>query len=103
VLLLGRSGVYVRARCSAGCRATAHGRRAADRLPAAQDVEDKLNRLPLRYFDRQPRGELLSRVTNDIDNIAPDAAADAEPAAHLAADVVGVLVMMFSSSRRCWR
>ncbi|HEX6287504.1 MAG TPA: ABC transporter transmembrane domain-containing protein, partial [Acidimicrobiia bacterium] len=31
-------------------------------------VEDKLNRLPLSYFDRQPRGELLSRVTNDIDN-----------------------------------
>ncbi len=34
------------------------------------DVEDKLNRLPLSYFDRQPRGELLSRVTNDIDNIS---------------------------------
>src|SRR5262249_29872778 len=34
------------------------------------EVELKLNRLPLRYFDRQPRGELLSRVTNDIDNIA---------------------------------
>jgi ATP-binding cassette subfamily B protein len=33
-------------------------------------VEDKLNRLPLRYFDRQPRGELLSRVTNDIDNVS---------------------------------
>jgi ATP-binding cassette, subfamily B, multidrug efflux pump len=34
------------------------------------DVEAKLNRLPLRYFDRQPRGELLSRVTNDMDNVA---------------------------------
>jgi ATP-binding cassette subfamily B protein len=34
------------------------------------DVESKLNRLPLRYFDRQPRGELLSRVTNDIDNVS---------------------------------
>ena len=34
------------------------------------EVDDKLNRLPLRYFDRQPRGELLSRVTNDIDNIS---------------------------------
>ncbi len=33
-------------------------------------VEDKLNRLPLSYFDRQPRGELLSRVTNDIDNVS---------------------------------
>ncbi len=34
------------------------------------DVEDKLNALPLGYVDRQPRGDLLSRVTNDIDNIA---------------------------------
>ena len=35
-----------------------------------RDVEDKLHRLPLSYFDRQPRGEILSRVTNDIDNMA---------------------------------
>ena len=34
------------------------------------DVEDKVNPLPLSYFDRQPRGELLSRVTNDIDNVS---------------------------------
>ena len=34
------------------------------------DVEDKLNRMPLSYFDRQPRGELLSRVTNDLDNLS---------------------------------
>ena len=33
------------------------------------DVEDKLHRLPLSYFDRRQRGELLSRVTNDIDNM----------------------------------
>ena len=34
------------------------------------EVEDKLNRVPLRYFDGQPRGELLSRVTNDMDNVS---------------------------------
>jgi ATP-binding cassette, subfamily B, multidrug efflux pump len=34
------------------------------------EVETKLNALPLGYVDRQPRGDLLSRVTNDIDNIA---------------------------------
>lgn len=34
------------------------------------DVEDKVNALPLAYFDRQPRGELMSRVTNDLDNVA---------------------------------
>ncbi|MFT4225139.1 ABC transporter ATP-binding protein [Micropruina sp.] len=35
-----------------------------------EQVATKLHRLPITYFDRQPRGELLSRVTNDIDNIA---------------------------------
>jgi ATP-binding cassette subfamily B protein len=34
------------------------------------DVEDKLMRVPLAYFDGQPHGEILSRVTNDIDNVA---------------------------------
>jgi ATP-binding cassette, subfamily B, multidrug efflux pump len=34
-----------------------------------EEVEAKLNRLPLAYFDGQPRGEVLSRVTNDIDNV----------------------------------
>jgi ATP-binding cassette subfamily B multidrug efflux pump len=34
------------------------------------DVEAKLHRLPLPYFDQQPRGEILSRVTNDIDNVS---------------------------------
>ena len=35
-----------------------------------EDVEVKLSRLPLSYFDQQPRGEVLSRATNDTDNIA---------------------------------
>ena len=34
------------------------------------EVEDKIHRLPLAYVDRSPRGELLSRVTNDIDNVS---------------------------------
>ena len=34
------------------------------------EVEAKINRLPLRYFDTAARGELLSRVTNDIDNVS---------------------------------
>jgi ATP-binding cassette subfamily B protein len=34
------------------------------------EVEDKINRMPLSYFDHQPRGELLSRVTNDMDNLS---------------------------------
>src|SRR5437764_13829763 len=35
-----------------------------------QDVEAKMARLPLQYFDSHPHGDLLSRVTNDIDNIS---------------------------------
>ena len=34
-----------------------------------RDVEEKLARLPLRYFDSHPHGDILSRVTNDIDNL----------------------------------
>ena len=39
-------------------------------LRMRSEVEDKINGLPLSYFDRVPRGELLSRVTNDIDNVS---------------------------------
>lgn len=34
-----------------------------------EEAEDKLSRLPLRYFDRNPAGEVLSRATNDVDNL----------------------------------
>ncbi|MGI5215461.1 ABC transporter ATP-binding protein [Plantactinospora sp. CA-290183] len=59
------------------------------------DVEDKLNRLPLPYFDRQPRGELLSRVTNDIDNISTSLQQTLSQLLSSLLTVVGVLVMMF--------
>ncbi|MGW5669101.1 ABC transporter ATP-binding protein [Micromonospora sp. NPDC003776] len=59
------------------------------------DVEDKLNRLPLPYFDRQPRGELLSRVTNDIDNIAQTLQQTLSQLLTALLTVVGVLAMMF--------
>jgi ATP-binding cassette subfamily B protein len=59
------------------------------------DVEDKLNRLPLPYFDNQPRGELLSRVTNDIDNISQSLQQTLSQLLTSLLTVVGVLVMMF--------
>jgi ATP-binding cassette subfamily B protein len=59
------------------------------------DVEDKLNRLPLPYFDRQPRGELLSRVTNDIDNIAQSLQQTMSQLLTSLLTVVGVVLMMF--------
>jgi ATP-binding cassette subfamily B protein len=59
------------------------------------DVEDKLNRLPLPYFDQQPRGELLSRVTNDIDNIGQSLQQTLSQLVTSLLTVVGVLTMMF--------
>jgi ATP-binding cassette subfamily B multidrug efflux pump len=58
-------------------------------------VEAKLNRLPLSYFDRQSRGELLSRVTNDIDNIAQSLQQTLSQLLTALLTVVGVTILMF--------
>jgi ATP-binding cassette, subfamily B, multidrug efflux pump len=63
-----------------------------------EEVEAKLHRLPLRYFDGQPRGELLSRVTNDIDNISTTLQQTMSQLLTSLLTVVGVLVMMFTIS-----
>lgn len=57
-------------------------------------VQAKLDRLPLRYFDNQPRGELLSRVTNDIDNVSQTMQQTLTQLINALLTVVGVLVMM---------
>jgi ATP-binding cassette subfamily B protein len=59
------------------------------------DVESKIQRLPLTYFDKTPRGELLSRVTNDIDNISQSLQQTMSQLIVSLLTVVGVLVMMF--------
>ncbi len=59
------------------------------------EVETKINRLPLSYFDRQTRGELLSRVTNDIDNIAQALQQTLSQLLTSLLTVIGVTVMMF--------
>ncbi len=59
------------------------------------DVEDKLSRLPLQFFDKQPRGELLSRVTNDIDNVSVSLQQTISQLLTGVLTVIGVLVMMF--------
>ncbi len=63
-----------------------------------EDVEAKINRLPLAYFDRVQRGELISRVTNDIDNITQTMQQALSTAVTNILTVVGVLIMMFSIS-----
>jgi len=70
--------------------------RAMYRLRA--DVEAKIHRLPLSYFDRVQRGELLSRVTNDIDNITNTLQQSLSGAVRAILTVLGVLAMMLSIS-----
>lgn len=63
-----------------------------------ESVEAKINRLPLSYFDKVQRGELISRVTNDIDNITQTMQQSLSGALTSVLTVVGVLIMMFSIS-----
>jgi ATP-binding cassette subfamily B multidrug efflux pump len=60
-----------------------------------EQVQAKLARLPLSYFDRQPRGEILSRVTNDIDNLAQSLQQTMSQLVISLLTVVGVLTVMF--------
>jgi ATP-binding cassette subfamily B protein len=62
------------------------------------DVEAKLNRLPLPYFDGQPRGELLSRVTNDVDNIQQSLSQTLSQLLTSLLTVIAVVALMFSIS-----
>jgi ATP-binding cassette subfamily B multidrug efflux pump len=59
-----------------------------------EQVEAKLSRLPLSYFDRQPRGEILSRVTNDIDNLAQSLQQTMSQVVTSVLTIVGVLAVM---------
>lgn len=59
-----------------------------------EEVEQKLGRLPLRTFDTRPRGELLSRVTNDIDNIGQVLQQSLTQLITAVLTIIGVLAMM---------
>ncbi|HEV7875097.1 MAG TPA: ABC transporter ATP-binding protein [Nocardioides sp.] len=59
------------------------------------EVEDKVHALPLSYFDKQPRGELLSRVTNDIDNLSQTLQQAMSQLLTSLLTVLAVLSMMF--------
>ena len=60
-----------------------------------RDVDEKLGRLPLRTFDTRPRGDILSRVTNDIDNIGQSLQQSLTQLMTAVLTVVGVLLIMF--------
>ncbi len=59
-----------------------------------RDVDEKLGRLPLKYFDSHPRGDILSRVTNDIDNIGQTLQQSLTQLITALLTVIGVLLMM---------
>jgi ATP-binding cassette subfamily B protein len=60
-----------------------------------EKVEEKLHRLSLAYVDSQPRGDLLSRVTNDIDNIAQSLQQTLSQLLTSTLTIIGVVIMMF--------
>ncbi|GAT14420.1 ABC transporter ATP-binding protein [Mycolicibacterium thermoresistibile] len=62
------------------------------------EVEDKVHRLPLSYFDSRRRGEVLSRVTNDVDNIATSLSMTISQLLTSLLTLVAVLVMMVTIS-----
>jgi len=63
-----------------------------------RDVDQKLQRLPLKYYDNHPHGDILSRVTNDVDNIAHTLQQTITQMLSSTATVIGVLIMMFKIS-----
>jgi len=63
-----------------------------------KDISEKINRMPLRYFDGTNHGEVLSRVTNDVDTVSQTLNQSLTQIITSIATVIGVLVMMFSIS-----
>lgn len=63
-----------------------------------RDIAEKINRMPLRYFDGTNHGEVLSRVTNDVDTVNQTLSQSLTQIITSVTTVIGVLVMMFSIS-----
>ena len=61
-------------------------------------VEAKINRLPLRYFDTRQRGDVMSRTTNDVDNVQQALQQSLSSLFNALLTVMGILVMMFAIS-----
>lgn len=63
-----------------------------------RDISEKINRLPLRYFDRRTFGEVLSRVTNDVDTVSQTLNQSLSQIVTSITMIIGILIMMFSIS-----
>jgi ATP-binding cassette subfamily B protein len=63
-----------------------------------KEIATKINRLPLKYFDTTSHGEVLSRITNDVDTVSQTLNQSLTQIITSVTSVVGVLIMMFSIS-----
>ncbi|HHT51080.1 MAG TPA: ABC transporter ATP-binding protein [Eubacteriaceae bacterium] len=63
-----------------------------------EEVKEKLNHLPLKYFDNQTHGEVLSRVTNDVDNISSTLQQSITQTITSGITLIGVIIMMLTIS-----
>jgi ATP-binding cassette subfamily B protein len=63
-----------------------------------KDIAEKINRLPFKYFDGTSHGEVLSRITNDVDTVSQTLNQSLTQIITSVATVIGVLVMMFTIS-----
>lgn len=63
-----------------------------------KDISEKMNRMPLKYFDSRTHGEVLSRVTNDVDTLSQTLNQSLTQLITSVATIIGVLVMMLSIS-----
>lgn len=63
-----------------------------------KDISSKINRLPLKYFDTRTHGEVLSRVTNDVDTVSQTLNQSLSQIVSSVVTIIGILVMMFTIS-----
>ena len=63
-----------------------------------RDISQKINRMPLKYFDRTSHGDVLSRITNDVDTVSQSLNQSISQLVSAATTLVGILIMMISIS-----
>ena len=63
-----------------------------------QEISEKINRMPMNYFDTKPVGEVLSRVTNDVDTLGQSLNQSATQMIQSVTTLIGVLIMMLTIS-----
>ncbi|WP_440604390.1 ABC transporter ATP-binding protein [Bacillus sp. GB_SG_008] len=63
-----------------------------------KEIDEKINRMPLKYFDKTTHGEVLSRITNDVDTVSQTLNQSMSQIITSVVTIIGVLIMMFSIS-----